>query len=615
MGGPFAKHKGERLPYYTPEMHQSYLSDQRTQMFQSRMIEVNKLFATRLQATKLKKVLVLQSWWRMIRGRRVGHAHILATRKAIRRAYRLRQTEEPIRSSWKYKFLEAIGFAPKLKSDTKDEKILGRISLFGKQFAREYIWKNRDDFGHYKDVTKTKNKVGRVVTKVKFNRKGVPRSGFDVGTLTELAAQARSGGYRLPGYVKVKAGESKFDTTCDLSTLLVPGMLVKLGPGYFKVRVAKPASDSAVQHVILDRTWRWPILVPEDVLRSNALKDPNRKLNIHSPEDEKNRTNDEVMYRLPVYADEPGRYYYKFLYWATNYAIANPFAQIYFFVHNSLFTKVAGIGEKFEQLYKKFGFRVGAKKWRLYVEQQERRARWARNLINGDSDITDLSAVTKTGTKKGLKVVKAPKPAQKAKKAQIVPAANTPAFGIKGGATASAKAGVAAGIAVHAAKGTIGEPVAVIQQVAAETEADAAAAAAEDAEMAAFMDDEFGYDNLETGNDMEEDEGVDKSVPWVATKDEVKARQEAEALLTREELATKSVEWSEHVDPMTENVYWIHDETNEMSMSMPASLKMKIFLAKEAAKNEADMVEAMKRMQKTTGNTGAKGKAMFKKKR
>jgi len=625
MGGPFAKHKGERLPYYTPEMHQSYLSDQRTQAFQSRMIEVNKLFAVRLHATKLKKVLVLQSWWRMIRGRRVGLAHILATRKAIRRAYRLRQTEEHIRTGWKYKILDALGFAPKLKSDTKDEKILGRISLFGKQFAREYIWLNRDDFGHYKEVTKTKNKVGRVVTKVKFNRKGVPRSGFDVGTLPELAAQARSGGYRLPGYVKVMAGESKFDTTCDLSTLLVPGMLVKLGRGYFKVRTAKATSETAFQHVILDRTWRWPIPVPDDVSRSNAQKDPNRKLNIHSLEDEKNRTSHEVMYRLPVYADEPRRNYYKFMYWATNYAIANPFAQFYFSMHNSLFTKIAVVGEKFEQLYKKLGFRAGAKKWRLYADQQERRARWARNLVNGDSDIADLSAVTKSGKKTGPKVAKPVKPAKKPKKAQIVPEANTPAFDSKGGAAGGVKAGVAAGASMHAAAEgaarapdhATASPGAVVHDhavVVAEKAAEEAELAEMD-EMAAFMEDEVDYDNLETASDGDDGDAVDTEKPWVATKEQVKARQEAEALLTREDLAAKSVEWSEHVDPMTENVYWLHDETNEMSMSMPASLKMKIFLAEEAAKNKADMDEAMKRMQKTTGNTGAKGKAVFKKKR
>jgi len=618
MGGPFAKHKGERLPYYTPEMHQSYLSDQRTQQFQGRMIEVNKMFAIRLQEAKRKKILVLQSWWRMIRGRRVGLAHILATRKAIRRAWRVRQTEEPIRNTWKYKILDALGYAPALKSDTKDEKILGRLSLFSKQFAREYIWQNRDDFGHYKEVTKTKNKVGRIVTKVKFNRKGVPRSGFDIGTLSELAQQARSGGYRLPGYVKVKAGESKFDTTCDLSTLLLPGMLVKLGPGYFKVRAAKASTETAFQHVILDRTWRWAIPIPEDQQHENAQKNPNRKLNISKLEDEKNRTSNEVMYRLPVYADEPRRYYYKFLYWASNYAISNPFAQMYFSGHNTLFSKIAGIGEAFEQLYKKFGFRVGAKKWRLYVEQQERRARWARNLVNGDNDIADLSAMAKSGKKaKGPKVPKAPKPAKKkpAKKAQIMP--ESPAFDHKGGAAGGhTKAGVAAGGAMHVKEGggVTEKEAQVMAEKAALAEEEAEAAAAEEAEMAAFMNDEVDYDNLETAEGDAEDE-MDTDVPWVATKEQVKARQTAEALLTREELAAKSVEWSEHVDPMTENVYWIHDETNEMSMSMPASLKMKIFLAEEVAKNKADMDEALARMQKTTGNSGAKGKAMFKKKR
>ena len=38
---------------------------------------------------------------------------------------------------------------------------------------------------------------------------------------------------------------------------------------------------------------------------------------------------------------------------------------------------------------------------------------------------------------------------------------------------------------------------------------------------------------------------------------QTQARLAAEALLTREELAAQHTQWSEHVDPMTENVYWV----------------------------------------------------------
>eukprot|EP00605_Chrysophyceae_sp_TOSAG23-4_P001444 GSChrysophyteH1.ASY1.ANO1.1572.1 assembled CDS len=559
MGGPFAQHKGERLPYYSPEMHQSYLSDQRTKKFQSRMEDVNKIWAKRLEELKLKSSIQIQSWWRMIRGSRVGLQHMLAQRKAQRRSWRQRQAENVIRNTRKFKILQFLGYAPPLASDTKEEKVLNRISIFGKQFAREYIYQNRDDFGHYKTVTKTRNKVGKMVSKVTYARKGIPRAGFDVGTIDELHKQARSGGFRLPGYVKVKRGDARVDTTCNLEELVSPGMLVKVGPGYFKIRSVK--SD----HVTLDRTWRFP----------------------------RNRTGDEVMYRLPVYADESHRRYYQFLYWGTNYAISNPVSQFYFSLHQSVFTAAATWGERFMMLCKKFGFRQGAKNWQKYVTQQERRARWARNLRNGEDDIADLGELTKSGKKADAKKEKKerkPKKVKKTKDAQISPEAEAES----GSASAPAS------------------PSTVAAQKAEEAAAEAAAE--EEAELAAFMDDEVDYDDLDEGPDEDEDQR-DFTKPWVANDEEVAARAAREALMTREELASTAGEWSEHVDPMTENVYWVHDETLEMVMMMPASMRMEIVLREEEEKNRKDMEDAIKRMTKSSGPSASKGKAVFKKKR
>ncbi len=610
LGGPFSKHKGEKLPYYTPEMHQSYLRDQRTQKFQTRMIEVNRLFEIKLKETKMKMILKIQSWWRMIRGRRVGRAHMLAVRKKIRRAYRERQGEEHIRNSWKYKVLYGLGFAPRLKSDTREESILRQISIFGKQRAREYIWTNRSDFGHYKEIIKTKNKVGRVVTKIKYGRKGIPVSGFDVGTLPELAQQARSGGYRLPGYVKIKAGESKFETTCDLSELLQPGMLVKLGPGYFKVRACRS------NEVILDRTWRWAVPKSQEGVDRNELQNPSRQLDTLTEEQAKAHTHNEVMYRLPVYADEPRRLQYKFVYWASNYAISNPFSQLYFKMHNSLFTKVAGFGRAIEAVHKRFGFRVGAKKWQVYAEQQERRALWARNLFNGENDIADLSTVNKTGKK--TKERKPPKESKssnssknkaiKASGAKVAPEIDTRSQSVPTPASGTTTSlGTSAG-----PRGTTAVPAAKMGgaiEVGVSEEDDEAA-------MAAFMQDEIDYDEIEEEVGEEVDSNVrEEGVRWIATKEELAIREAAEALLSPEELAAKADEWSEHIDPMTENVFWVHDETLEQSMTMPGALKMRIKLKEEADKVQADKDEALRRMQKAMGNTGAKGKALFKKKR
>jgi hypothetical protein len=603
MGGPFAKHKGEKLPYYSPEMHQSYLEDQRTQNFQKRMEEVNKVWSIRMGELRMKSVVQLQSWWRMIRGRRVGLLHMMSVRKKQRHVYRERVAEEPIRKTWKFRVLQFIGYAPPLKSDTREERVLNRISIFGKHFARGYIWQNRDDFGHYKEITKTKNKVGQVVTKIKYARKGVPRAGFEVGTLEEQYKQALSGGYRLPGHVKVKKGESKLDTTCNLEELVKPGMLVKCGPGYFMVRGVN--TDS----ITFDRSWRFAVPEPplsdfESIKGPN--RDPNRPLNINAYEDEANRTGNEAIYRLPVYSDEPNRYYYKFLYWGTNFVVSNPIAQMYFNMHQNVFNVVAGVGESMQSLYKKLGFLDGAKKWAAYARQQHARARWAKNLMNGDKIDIDLSELKKSGksAKKKDKKIKAQKKSMKAKISPeiAIDSEGQPLLGE--GITVSDGDNDAVHESGHEAAH---KPKTTTKTTVAAKEED------DDDDLAAFMDDDIDYDDLQ--EEEEEEEGRKEGEKWVATKEEAAARKEAEDKMTREELASHADEWSEHVDPMTENVYWVHDETNEMQMTMPASLRMRILITEEEEKNKKDMDDAIARMQKSNGPGASKGKALFKKKR
>ena len=72
-------------------------------------------------------------------------------------------------------------------------------------------------------------------------------------------------------------------------------------------------------------------------------------------------------------------------------------------------------------------------------------------------------------------------------------------------------------------------------------------------------------------------------------------------------------EWSEHVDPMTENVFWVHNETNEMSMDMPNSLKTRNRLQEEKEKTEKLHRAALEKMQKD--KAGAKKGGGFKKRR
>ena len=105
--------------------------------------------------------------------------------------------------------------------------------------------------------------------KVTYPRKGIPQTGFDVGTLDELIKQAKHGGYRLPGYVLVKKGETALKTTQNLKPLLKAGMLVRCGEGYFKIRAVKE------DEVVFDRAWRFEVKLSQEEL-NKIDTNPNR---------------------------------------------------------------------------------------------------------------------------------------------------------------------------------------------------------------------------------------------------------------------------------------------------------------------------------------------------
>ena len=64
----------------------------------------------------------------------------------------------------------------------------------------------------------------------------------------------------------------------------------------------------------------------------------------------------------------------------------------------------------------------------------------------------------------------------------------------------------------------------------------------------------------------------------------------------------------------TENVFWVHDETNEMSMDMPASLKMRNKLNEEREKTEMMHKAALDKMKKDKAGSNKKSGG-FKKRR
>ena len=223
--------------------------------------------------------------------------------------------------------------------------------------------------------------------------------------------------------------------------------------------------------------------------------------------------------------------------------------------------------------------------------------------MNGDDDIDDLGELTKAGKpKKKEKKEKKEKPKKKDKKVEKKKAAGdkiAPEIGAEAGSDGSAHAEA--------------PPSPNTAKAIAKAQEEAEALAEEEAELAAFMDDDVDYDDLQ--EEEEDDGGRKEGEQWVPTDEEAKARKDRESKMTPQELADTADEWSEHVDPMTENVYWLHDETLELSMMMPAALKMRITLREEEDKNKKDMADAIARMTKSAGASATKAKAGFKKKR
>ena len=66
-------------------------------------------------------------------------------RMIIRSNYRFRKRETArVRKSVMYVLRSAVGLAPALASDTLEEAVLRKVSVFRRQQARLCIWKNMD---------------------------------------------------------------------------------------------------------------------------------------------------------------------------------------------------------------------------------------------------------------------------------------------------------------------------------------------------------------------------------------------------------------------------------------------------------------------------------------
>jgi hypothetical protein len=146
MGGAFASHSAEQLPYYTKDMHKSHARALKDKAMHKKLDTAKKQVAIQRAEFRSKSIVRIQAWWRGVCARVEGRKYIRVMRRRQRIAWRERKREDrEIRNTWLYQLKDFVGMAPPLHSDTPEEKILKKLGVWSRQRAREYIYNNMDD--------------------------------------------------------------------------------------------------------------------------------------------------------------------------------------------------------------------------------------------------------------------------------------------------------------------------------------------------------------------------------------------------------------------------------------------------------------------------------------
>jgi hypothetical protein len=344
-------------------------------MFEKRLqlkIErVAQSYAHKAQELRVLSAIKVQSWWRMILGRRKGKAFMKEKRMALRRKARLRKYEDyAYRRTFLYQLRNIFGFAPKLSSDTLEERLLGKHHLFARERIRHYVNNNVEDWGyfHVQSVKRFRRTgEGEVVplepTADGKRRKGNPKTGFQVGRFIEIQDQARRGGYRLPGKISMVCGEKSHTVSMNLSTLLQRGQYLRVGRQLFILLKVEG------QVLTFNRRWRFP----------------NRKLM--------------ALYLLPCYRGERHRRYYKARLMAYDLIVGNQLTQLCLRGYQTMNESLVKKSQAMARSNKRIGLMVSAQRWKTRADSFQNKANWAENLIadDGGSDAISLGSSTTGG--------------------------------------------------------------------------------------------------------------------------------------------------------------------------------------------------------------------------
>jgi hypothetical protein len=591
MGGPFGRHTAELLPYYTTDMHVSLQKDFNAQFVQRKLEKLNRVAATQRDEQQYLSAIAIQAWYRMIYYGRLGRRKMKKARKMQRIAYAARKRDESMRNSIPYRIANVFASAPALRTDTREEAALRRVNVFRRQLAREYIWKNMEDWGYYR--------VSR-----KDPRKGVPHRGFEVGTIEELTDQAENGGYRMPGRVKVRAGERILETTCDLTKLLKPGQLVRITHRLFGVIKVSPDS------VKLNRNWRG--VEPSD---------------------------GEVMYRVPTYRNEPDRLSFRMRYTAYTLTVANPVSQAYFHAHRWYYRRWVQYAVGVAVLCKKNKQFDDLAEWRSFIDACNEQITWASSFLSNSDALVDLSTIEMPGDEELASERKRSRRERNADSDNSLSDGDSDSNDQRPNSgdrlKPSSRQSRRGGRAVHAGDGMDFEPGEVDDEFDAAGENDFQGGEQKDGESGALsrrtkdrrssevditasdrpMSRESGgrpgsrglapSDQSASGKmakrskkKKNNDSGRPPGVQWYATLEETMARREREDKMSNAELALEAAEWKECVDIMTENIYYLNVLSNEMMTSVPRCVAAKRQLDFENSKNKRNYDEAQKRIQR-----------------
>jgi hypothetical protein len=592
IGGPFCKHAAEKVPFFTPLMNKSFKADTLKQLFHVKMQKYARIKAQIINESRGKMAVRIQKFWRRVWYGYIGNQHMKKMRKLRNRAGKLYKFEtDTIRNTSEYRLAQLRGDAPVLVSDKTRDIVLRKISSRQHNFADHFIARNQSDWGFYR-------------TSRTDPRKGNPKTGYDVGSVKELIDQATQGGFRMPGRVTPVLGNTCFATSCDLSAFLNPGEMIRIDKQLFKV--IKAGSPSMT--VVVDRKWRGYKTDPDGY----------------------------VLYRMPCYESDLYKLMPTLKFTAFDlFVLKNPLVQAYYSLKAHTYTTLSNVAATMMSKSTRENDLPTALKWRA------KSLTWMRKSLVSSAYTSKNFAVVQLGTAgnpeeermKRENEVKALKAAEaiRLRNERTVAAGRAIEENLMSKAMSvteedivamseeerdkydKARAELEKIEAATAAAAPELEPEPELPNIADEkatqiTEEMAALGKVADSLSSAVSIGEKIQQSMEALSLYQQNKIKHPRKPpkferpagtrWYAIREEVEDRRLREEKMTKEELSAEAHEYEECYDPLSEIVFYLHVETQEMLSDLPRQLKAYREIKEDNERNVRNYNEANARIKK-----------------